>query len=105
MGVRFQGKEVGDRKYEGENRSTGTGRVKWLGMGEYGREGVYKRITIYDLAREELKQVSTTMHGFHLMEFSLYPKKRWFEENNYKYHYIYVPMLVKVIVLKKCNEY
>lgn len=32
MWVRFQGKEVGDRKYEGENRRTGTGRVKWLEM-------------------------------------------------------------------------
>lgn len=40
MWVRFHGKEVGDRKYEVENRSTGTGRVTWLKMGEYGREGV-----------------------------------------------------------------
>lgn len=40
MWVRFQRKEVEDRKYEGENRSTGTERVMWLEMGEYGKEGV-----------------------------------------------------------------
>lgn len=45
MWIRFQGKEVGDRKYEGENKRTGTGRVKWLEMGDYGREGELKRIT------------------------------------------------------------
>lgn len=35
-----------------------------------------KGLENYDLAREELGQVSTAMHGFHLIEFSLYPKKK-----------------------------
>lgn len=63
-----------------------------------------KGLQNYDLAREELGQVSTTMHDFHLIEFSLYPQKKWLEENNYKYHYVYVSMLVKIIVVKKCID-
>lgn len=64
-----------------------------------------KGLQNYDPAREELGQVSTTMHGFNLMEFSLYPKKKWLEENNYKYHYIYVSMLMRSIVVKIFIEY
>lgn len=57
------------------------------------------------MTQRRIWEVSTTMHGFNLMEFSLYPKKKWLEENNYNYHYIYVSLLVRAIVVKKIIEY
>lgn len=68
---------------------------RWQSMvkGNIGKDNKH-----YDLAREELGQVNITMYGFHLMEFPLYSKKKWLEENNHKYHYIYVSMLMRVIV-------